>query len=181
MKKLIHRYLSETFFIEKGKIKAFLNPWSVSSDILIKDLNNIFDLNKKELKWWVKSWVRKQNRNFDFNDWWTPKINHLGNIFMPFVSRVAASTIGEDLIPVQPMEGPTGQLLYMEYQYTASIDPIETFTPRINVASRYGSATINENAYECITVRRYGNVEEDRTVTRMLTDWTNLINEQTQI
>jgi hypothetical protein len=138
MKKLIHRYLNENFFIKKDVIRYSSTPWSVSSDILIKDLNKVFDLSKKELKWLVKSWVRKQNRNFDFNDWWTPKINTCDNLFMPFVTRVVSSTIVEDLIPVQPMEGPTGQLFYLDFQTSTNPDPIETFTPRRNLANRYG-------------------------------------------
>jgi hypothetical protein len=146
MKKLIHRYLNENFFIEKDIIKYSSTPWSVSSDILIKDLNKVFDLGKKELKWLVKSWVRKQNRNFDFNDWWTPKINNFDNLFMPFVRRVVSSTIVEDIISVGPMEGPTGQLFYLDFQNSINPDPIETLTPRRNVANRYGRVSaINKN------------------------------------
>jgi hypothetical protein len=156
MKKLIHRYLTENYRMIGNRGPFRNEPFSMllGSSSIIADLEKVFGLTKKELKWYVKSWFRNQNRNFDFNDWWTPKTNHLGNIFIPFVSRVVASTIGEDLIPVQPMEGPTGtgQLFYMDYQYTASVDPIETFNPRRNVASRYGSAIINENAYKSIKV-----------------------------
>jgi hypothetical protein len=65
----------------------------------------------------------------------------------------------------------------MDYQYTASIDPIETFSPRRNVAGRYGRATINENAYEGI--RLNVNVDnESRAAAQILNDWRNLINKQ---
>lgn len=117
---------------------------------IIADLEKVFGLTIKELKWYLKSWIRKQSRNFDFNDWWTHTSIILN--WIPIVRSAITSTISQDLVAVEPMSGPTGQLLYMDYQYTASVDPIETFTPRINVASRYGSATINENAYEGIKV-----------------------------
>ena len=86
-----------------------------------------------------------------------------------------------DLVSVEPMSAPSGISHWLDYQYTASIDPIETFNPRRNVADRYGRATIRENRYEGISVRGRGNIEEDGTVTRMLNDWINLKNEQTQI
>lgn len=167
MKKLIHKYLNQTFFVEKCKIKCFSNHWFVSSKDLIEDLNKIFDLNKKELKWWVKSWVRKQSKGFDFNRWWAPKVISFDTIFMPFVTRVMSSTIVSDIISVQPMGEPTGELFYFQNA--------DNFIPRLGIADRYGSAAINENTYESISVQEAG------TASRMLNDWRNLINEQTQI
>lgn len=37
-----------------------------------------------------------------------------GNIF-PIVRRVAAATIGNDLVPIQPLGLPQGQLFYFDY------------------------------------------------------------------
>ena len=138
MKKLVHRYLSETFFVKKDGFRYFSKPWYISSDDLIEDLNKIFDLNKKELKWLVKSWVRKQNVEFNFNNWWTPKINSLPQMFLPMVRRTVSSTLVENLISVQPMDAPTGdgQLFYFDFQYT------DTFTPRLGITERYGKTAI---------------------------------------
>ncbi len=38
--------------------------------------------------------------------------------FFPCVQRVAARSIGMDLVAVQPMAGPVGNLMYLDYQYT---------------------------------------------------------------
>jgi hypothetical protein len=183
MKKLIHRYLNENYLMigNRGLFRNTSHSMSLGSPSIIADLKKVFGLTRKELKWYLKSWIRNQNRNFDFNDWWTPPIS-IFTSWVPIAGRAAiASTISQDLVSVEPMEGPSGQLFYLNYQYAASIDPIETFNPRINVADRYGSATIRENRYEGISVRGHGNIEEDGTVTRMLNDWINLKNEQTQI
>lgn len=46
----------------------------LGSPSIMADLEKVFGLTRKELKWYLKSWIRKQNRNFDFNEWWTPPI-----------------------------------------------------------------------------------------------------------
>ena len=144
-------------------------PFSISlgSPSIIADLKKVFFLTRKELKWYLKSWFRKQNRNFDFKEWWAPP--SIFSTWIPFGRKPIASTISQDLVPVEPMIASSGQLFYMDYQYTASIDPIETFTPRRNVASRYGRATINVNVDD-----------ESRGAAQILNDWRNLINEQIQ-
>lgn len=38
-------------------------------------------------------------------------------VFAPFVQRVAVATIGQDLVSVQPLEAPSGNLFYFDYEY----------------------------------------------------------------
>jgi len=76
VKKLIHSYLSSRIIQAKGRIyyAHYEIECIVSSNCLTTELSLIFGLNKKQLKWYVKSWVLKQNRNFDFNKFWIPKL-----------------------------------------------------------------------------------------------------------
>ena len=44
---------------------------------------------------------------------------------LPTAIRVAARTIGQDLVAVQPMQGPTGKLFYLDYKYEANNEPAQ--------------------------------------------------------
>lgn len=61
MTRLIHSYLTGFYRIENGYIQPN-HP--------IRDLSLIFGLSKKQLKYYIKGWVRKQNRGIDFNKCW---------------------------------------------------------------------------------------------------------------
>lgn len=39
------------------------------------------------------------------------------DFIMPLVQRVAAQTVGMELVSVQPMSAPTGMLAYLDYSY----------------------------------------------------------------
>ena len=147
MKKLIHRYLTENYRILGNRVYTD-KAYSLSSSSFVIELEKVFGLTKKELKWYVKSWIRKQNRNFYFNLWWSPP-----TYFKPVAwsLRGFGRTIGEDLVSIQPLDHPTGQLFYMDYMF--GIDPVnEEFRPRLNMAGRYSSGVVDPNLYSNINV-----------------------------
>jgi len=123
--KLIYKYLSANFILSLGKIipKWKANePYYYEVDNLIKELSQVFCLTKKQLKYYIKGWVLKQDRNFDFKEWWSPtsdsEVNSpWSNVILPVVRQIFSRTIHNDLIPVQPLEAPTGQLFYLDYQF----------------------------------------------------------------
>ena len=43
--------------------------------------------------------------------------NSLSDLAFPMIRRVMATTIGSDLVSVQPMSGPSGQIFYGDYIY----------------------------------------------------------------
>ena len=49
--------------------------------------------------------------------------NMFGGGAMPFIKNVSASTIGLDLVAVQPMSAPVGQLFYIGYKCNSSSTP----------------------------------------------------------
>jgi len=39
------------------------------------------------------------------------------NNLLPMVRRIGARTLGQDLVPVQPLDGPVGQIQYGDYSF----------------------------------------------------------------
>jgi hypothetical protein len=70
MKKLIHNYLSDRFYIESEFIHDISSNSQVFSLNLTIELETVFGLKRKQLKWYIKSWAKKQKKGFDFNFWW---------------------------------------------------------------------------------------------------------------
>jgi hypothetical protein len=173
MNKLIHRYLTENYRILGNRVYTD-KVYMLSSSTFVSELEKIFGLTKKQLKWYVKSWVRKQNRNFDFDLWWSPSFNF---ITLPLVSRSFGQTITQDLVTVQPMHGPQGRLMYIDYQI--GIDPavVDEFNPRQGILSRYFRTEVNRNYYGTMNVD-FTPIDNSVVVNEMLNNWRNLINEQ---
>lgn len=169
MKKLIHKYLSEYFHIVNNKVRRQqkYNDLDLPSYVLIKELEKIFGLDKKGLKWYVKSWIKANSNSFRFNDWWTPKYSRFTTYF-PLAQKIAARTISADLVNVQPMDGPRGELVYLNYQYRGGMDAGYIYAPYIPVmetpqieldhvtpdrlAARYANREVNPNFYGEINV-----------------------------
>lgn len=70
MKKLIHGYLSSCFYLKGGKLYKTTNQ-ILNSKELTNNLTLIFGLTRKELKWYIKSWFKKQDKSIDYNKWWS--------------------------------------------------------------------------------------------------------------
>lgn len=50
--------------------------------------------------------------------------------FLPKAVKVAAQTIGFDLVDSQPMAEPVGQIYWMDYTYDDSVSTAATYKPR---------------------------------------------------
>lgn len=64
---------------------------------------------------------------------------------LPLALKVAAKTIGFELVNTTPLQGPSGVLPYMDYVYTGSKDPYGA-TPSYNAATRNPLANSQTNA-----------------------------------
>lgn len=172
MKKLVHRYLDTRYQITQGRVVFFNTTRWITSEVLVKELGEVFDLNKKALKWYIKSWAKKQSKSFNFNRWWSAGSfiwDGIG-IPIPIIRRMAAQPISQDLISIQPMNGPTGQLHYLDYRM--GVDPANmnregviyspyipltqneienTFVPDENLVSRYSRRVVNPSYYGELT------------------------------
>lgn len=136
MKRLIHKYLSEYYrigFTEYNILYVIsMDRKSVPKHKLIPELCKLFGLEKSKLKWYIKSWIKKQNKSFHFTKWWNPWHGH------------------KYTLPMKPMKAPSGLLHYMDY--VISVDPVIQNNDRqaIGVYTPY----IDEQTRE-MTIRRW--------------------------
>lgn len=125
MEKLVHSYLSKNYCLLKNTGRAYFiydkddtNTIYLGSE-LIKELETIFSLDKVLAKKHVSSWAKVLKPRNTLKKYWAYWAG-FGSIGLPLAIRIASRTIGLDLVSVQPMSEATGQLIYMDYQYTGN-------------------------------------------------------------
>lgn len=145
MKKYIVKYLTENYFLDKSQIgnagiysfddtREWKTP--VNAKELIEEIVTLFGYSFTRTKWFIHEWAKKQKPDYCLNFYWTShKID--GDIFLPIARRVMASTIGHDLVRVEPMGGPTGTIMYLDHStpdyLIGGVDPVVD-NPHINIA-----------------------------------------------
>jgi hypothetical protein len=128
MLKHIQSYLSSLYYISTSDVgndgvhrldddRKFKSP--VYGEVFLKELVDIFAYDEDYIKSIVNEWALKQKSNVDLTFFWTTKELVFKGIF-PIVQAVAARTIGLDLVSVQPMSAPTGELMYFDVQYSGN-------------------------------------------------------------
>lgn len=162
MEKFIHNYLSQTYVLDLHEITRYtvfkfngdalykINDESKfrsfeSPNILLSELNTIFFLSDVELKPIILSWAKTLKENVKLDKYW----EYIDSL-LPISRNVVAKTVGLDLVSVQPMSAPIGQLIYLDYQY--GVDPIdETMSA---TTGRRGPINRNSRAYDDETYRQ---------------------------
>ncbi len=126
MLKHIQSYLSSLYYVSTDKSgndgiyrldddRKFKSP--VYGEVFLKEIVDIFAYDEDYTKYIVNKWAVKQKSDVDLTFFWTTKEQLFEGVF-PIVQAVAARTIGLDLVPVQPMSAPTGELMYFDVQYS---------------------------------------------------------------
>jgi hypothetical protein len=143
MKKYIVSYLTENYYLDKSEIgnagiyafdddRRFKVPSNAKK--LIEEIVTLFGYSFTRTKWLIHEWAYKQKPDYCLKFYW--KSHEIdGNIFMPIAKQVAASTIGNDLVRVQPMGGPTGTLMYLDYQYGELDHPTPNYMLAVDTAN----------------------------------------------
>jgi len=165
MEKYIQQYLSDYFYIKTSEVgfdgiyyklddRRFPTPFNGSK--LIKEIVTIFCVNEHDVKTIIHFWSLSIKPNVDLEFYWKTTEDLFG---FPMAQRIAATTIGMDLVSVQPMDGPRGEL-YMDFQY--GVDPStgesETLTA---VVGRQGPTNRNGRVYdEEIFRQSWGDIAE---------------------
>lgn len=123
MQSYIQQYLSDYYYIKTSEVgndgiysinedRRIPTPFNGSK--LIKEIVTIFGLEEDEIKPYIESWAVSIKPDIDLDFYWKTMDDLFG---FPMAHRIAATTIGVDLVAVQPLSAPRGELLYMDYQY----------------------------------------------------------------
>jgi hypothetical protein len=125
MEQLLHKYLSSYYFIDTSDVgndgiyllndtRRYKAP--IYGINLLNELNHIFNLEKGYLQSNIDNWALSIKEDVDLEWFWLQE-----DLFnFPISHQIAARTVGLDLVSVQPMDGPVGQLLYLDYEYEFS-------------------------------------------------------------
>ena len=88
----------------------------IYGDRLIEELVTIFCYSEELIKDYIVGWAVSIKSDINLDFYWATEPDIFG---MPLVQRVESRTLGMDLVPVQPMEGPNPVLMYHDYIYSA--------------------------------------------------------------
>ncbi len=135
METYIHKYLSSNYVISSTeesskKIQLIVrygiyhrNDESLFKTLaypkeLLGELVTIFGIKEYKARLFVNSWVKKTN-NVNLRWYWRQRKN---NLFFPVAIRIAAQTMGLDLVSVQPMKAPKGKLFFNVPQFSGTTE-----------------------------------------------------------
>jgi hypothetical protein len=128
MKKLLYKYLNAYYVLDNnGRNYAIFkneNGRLVSqyNDKIVKELVELFGYGYTRTLWCIDSWAKTIIPHVNLNYYWRGIYLDDTAFSFPTVRSVSASLLGTDLVRVEPISGPTGQLFYMDY--IISSDPI---------------------------------------------------------
>jgi hypothetical protein len=126
MEKFIYTYLSENYYIQTSEVGNHgiyqkyddrRIPVPFNGDRLVKDVVTVFGVTKDEAHRYIYEWSRLVEPDVDLTFYWK-MAEEFGSLVFPVIQSVAARTISQDLVSVQPMSAPTGDLLYLDYVYS---------------------------------------------------------------
>lgn len=127
--------------------------YAESSNKIVDDLKIIYGIEYEEVKLFVFIWSVKKFPNIDLSEYWGEYdrwikywgdgTNKAGGYYshvegsgnsnfsqgvLPLAQRIAARTIGFDMVSVQPLSMPMGLLQYVDFQYR----PKQTIKQKVN-------------------------------------------------
>jgi hypothetical protein len=146
----IQQYLSEYYYIKTSEvgndgIYSIIDerriPIPFNGSKLIKEIVTIFGLEEDVLKSYIESWAVSIKPDVDLEFYWKTTEDLFG---FPITHQIAATTIGLDLVAVQPMDGPRGELLYMDFHY--GVDTATGDSQTVTATTRNGRV-YNEEIY----------------------------------
>ena len=125
MRKYIHKYLDEKYYIKASEAgndgiylhvdKEELYQYPIGKKIILDEIVTLFAIELEEAKLEIHLWAIKKKPDVDLEFFW--KVVAYDNIAFPVVRRVFAQTLGQDLVAVQPMSTPKINLVYLDYVY----------------------------------------------------------------
>ena len=129
MEKFVQQYLSTYYYLKTSEVGNdgiyYVNddrrtPTPHYGSKLIKEIVTVFGLEDIDdnVKIIINDWATTIKPDVDLEFYWKTMEDLFG---FPIAQRVVAQTMGMDLVAVQPMYEPRGELFHMDYQ--CGIDP----------------------------------------------------------
>lgn len=152
MEKLVQQYLFQYYYIDTSEVgndgiyyRLDENKWKSAHNgvKLINEIVTVFGLEDIDdsVKIIINDWAATIKPDVDLEFYWKT----MEDLFaFPITHRIAATTIGLDLVAVQPMDGPKGELLYMDFQY--GVDTATGESQTVTATTRNGRV-YNEEIY----------------------------------
>lgn len=122
MEQIVQSYLTKHFEIGTSEVgndgiysladKREIRP-PIYGNVLLKELVSLFSISEDDGKNFVNNWAVSIKSNIDLEFYWST-VEDIFNSIFPIVQRMAARTIGLDLVSVKPMSESTGKLLYFD-------------------------------------------------------------------
>jgi hypothetical protein len=116
--KFIHSYLNEGFVLNTtpsgfiGLFRKENNTELFHGVLLLKEFKQLFYLKEDEIKTIVQEWACKIIPDVSLEEYW--KFKNL------FLNGIMSSLISQELVSIQPMDGPRGELFYLDYVYSGT-------------------------------------------------------------
>ena len=142
MKKYVQLYLSRHYEIEtselgndgiyeKSDTRVFRAP--ISNNRLLNRLSLIFSLSDEYLTELVNEWAKTIKNDIDLEFFWSDLS------FFPLVKRQFADMLSSDIVSVQPMEMPSGKVLFNNFIFSGDTPNRNgrTYSDEIIEASKY--------------------------------------------
>lgn len=139
MEKYVQQYLSSYYYIKTSEVGNdgiyYVNddrriPTPHSGSKLIKEIVTVFGLEDIDdsVKIFINAWAATIKPDVDLEFYWKT----MEDLFpFPMAHQIAATTIAMDLVAVRPMDGPRGELMYMDFQYDNN-EPIAEVNITVN-------------------------------------------------
>lgn len=133
MELFIHKYLTRHYelitteeaskklriYVDYGIYKRDNNSvykYEINNCQLLRELETIFGIGELECKKYIDNWAKSIDKKVNLSTYWS-KLEQV----IPIAIKIAAQTIGIDLVSVQPMDAPMAlgmSLMYLKYEPT---------------------------------------------------------------
>lgn len=132
MHELVLKYLRSLYWADSHSdtVKEHGNDTKVYAQDLLDDIVDMFDVSFVFGTACIEIWIYEEAPTFDKPKFWDDKKGWWEGLsgddyILPIAQRVAARTLGHDLVSVQPMNGPSGLFEYIDHrpQTTTSRSP----------------------------------------------------------
>lgn len=145
MQKFVHSYLSASFEIRKRKFKNKITLFGfdaiytkenqidsedsfIYGNKLIKELTLAAFIDEITLRKYINQWVKIYYPNADLKIYWEQEEDYFS---FPELTIAVSRTVAMDLVPVQPMSAPNGELFSMDYRYSGDTANNRVFNENI--------------------------------------------------